>query len=140
MMDNEIESICFQLYIQIVSVFITSLLGALFLRIAFRWVEEDDITYGTAYITTLIIGLLNTIFSFVIIIIVGSNTRSSNAIILTWIILIPFEFMISSAIIAKRTEISFGKACRVALIMIGMALGICFVFGVILVLGIMLLK
>ncbi|MDO8786132.1 MAG: hypothetical protein Q7J12_07940 [Syntrophales bacterium] len=65
----------------IIQVVIFSLLGAVFLRAAAKWVLKKEVNYSTAYVTVILAGLANTIIGFLLDTAIGlipSNTINNS--------------------------------------------------------------
>ena len=112
----------------LVGALIGSLIGAILLRAASKWVAKLDVPFGKAYWTIFISFVVNFVLGFVLGFVVGA-TGSIEAIRVLQVILLPVGFLIQSGIISSRLELSFGKACLINITMVGIALGITLVVG-----------
>lgn len=107
----------------LIGVTLGSLIGAIILRAAAKWVLKEDIAFGNAYLTALMCYLLSVGLSIVILPIAAASGSLLAANIMT-ILSIPVNFLIQSSIISARLKTSFGKACLVSLMMLAIVIGI----------------
>jgi hypothetical protein len=114
----------------IVILFVWSLIGAIVLRAATKWVVKWYVPFGEAYWTVFVSSIVNFMLGFVLSFVVGS-TGSTEAVRVLQVILLPVGFLIQSGIISWRLELPFGKACLVSITMTGIVLGIALVLGLI---------
>jgi hypothetical protein len=120
----------------VIQIAIFSLLGAVFLRAAAKWVLKKDVIYSVAYGTVFLAGLANTIIGFLLDIAIGlisSNTVNNNhqPEILFISIILPISILVSGAIIAHRLSVNFKKALLTASVMIGAVIGISMAGGLV---------
>jgi hypothetical protein len=111
-------------------IIIGSLIGAIVLMAATKWVVKCRVPFGEAYWTVFICSIVNFMLAFVLGFVVGS-TGSTEAVRVLQILLLPVGFLIQSGIISWRLDLPFGKACLVSITMIGIVLGIALVVGVV---------
>ncbi len=95
---------------------IASLIGAIILRAATKWVLKTDTPFGEAYITFFIACLINFAISVVMALLMGEDVTS--------LLMFPIGFLIQSGIISARLQTTFGQACQVSLAMIAVWFGI----------------
>lgn len=104
---------------------IVSLLGAIVLRLALKWVEKLDYAYGNAYVTVLISSLIQATLGVVVGVVVAIMTRGSrHAVDGASFCMLPVGLLIHSGVISVRVPLSFGRACLVVLATIGIALAL----------------
>jgi hypothetical protein len=92
---------------------IGSLIAAIVLRAAAKWVEKREVPYGQAYVTVLLPSLISGVLVLIVSYFGGSAT-----------LVLPVGFLILSGFISSRLEIPFGSACLVALAMVAIGIGI----------------
>lgn len=116
-----------------------SLISAIVLRLAVRWVEKREIDYGTAYVTMLIGSLIQVGLGFVVGLVVGGATKSQDAVNVASLVMYPVGFLIQSGIISSRIDLRFGRACLVSLAMmaIGIAIALAVAIPVLLIVALM---
>lgn len=109
---------------------IGSLIGAVILRAAAKWVQKLDVNFGNAYVTV----LLSSIASMVLVAIVGvcvrAATGSMDSVNAVSLLMTPIGFLIQAGIISSRLRIPLGRGVLVSLAMIGVAIGIAMIVGV----------
>jgi hypothetical protein len=105
---------------------IVILIQAIILRAAAKWVLEEDILFGNAYVTAFI-SCLNYIVidlvvsELVVRFVVGAATQPMDVVnTIIFPIMLPVWFLIQAGIISWRLKTSFRKACLVLLAMIAM--------------------
>lgn len=106
-----------------------SLIGAVLLRAAFKWVMKGDLGFGEAYGTVFITYLINVVIGFIAGIALAGANVSEHVINALPILFMPIGFLIQSAVIASRHKLPFGKACLVSLAIIGVFLGLAIIIG-----------
>ncbi len=114
---------------QFLGILIGSLIGAVILRAAAKWIIKEDITFGDAYITVFLSAVINLVIGFIIGFAVGSATQSPEAVNVATYVSIPIGFLIQSWIISSRLHTSFGTACLISLTMFGIMIGIGLIVG-----------
>lgn len=100
------------------AVVIGSLVSAVVLRAAAKWVQNLDVPYGQAYITVLLPGLITVILCPILLAALHSATQlmeAANPAAL--LLMVPVGFLILSGFISLLLEIPFSRACLVALAM-----------------------
>jgi hypothetical protein len=103
---------------------IGSLIGAVLLRAAAKWVARLDVPFGKAYWTVYIAYICNFALAHLLGSAVAYDTNSIGAVNVLQVIVLPVGFLIQSGIISSRLELSFGKGCLISITMIGIALAI----------------
>ena len=103
---------------------VMSLVGAVILRAAAKWVEKLDVPFGNAYVTMLLAAIVNGLLGFVIGLAVGAGTQSREAVNAASLLMWPIGFCIQSGFVSSRIQIPFGRACLVSLTMMGIGLAI----------------
>jgi hypothetical protein len=101
-----------------------SLIGAMFLRAGFKIVMKEKLEFGSAFGTVFITNIINVVVVFLVSIALGSANVSENIITGLPILFIPAGFLIQSAVISSRHNISFRKACLVSAAIIAVFLGL----------------
>ena len=100
---------------------IGSLIGAVFLRAATKWVQELEVGFGDAYVTVLLSVLASVIFGVFVQCVgyaVGAATHSMVVVNVVVVLLnIIVGFLIQSGIISSRLQIPFGRGCRIVIAM-----------------------
>ena len=114
-----------------IGAFIWSLIGAVILRAAAKWVQKLDVGFGNAYVTVLLSVIANLVLGAIIGFSVGAATQSMDAVNAVSLLMMPVGFLIQSGIISSRLQIRFGRGCLVSLAMIGVAIGIFVVVGIV---------
>ena len=118
----------------IIQIVIFSLLGAVFLRAAAKWVLKREVNYSTAYVTVLLAGLANTIIGFLLDKVIASSNMANNSHqseILFVSSILPVSILVFGAIIAHRLSVNFKNGLLTALVMISMVIGISVVGGLV---------
>ena len=129
------EAAISQLIGSFIGCFIWSLIGAVILRAAAKWVQNLEVGFGNAYVTVLLSALANLGLGCVIGIavgIVGRPAATEETLVLIAASALPVGFLIQSRIVSSRLQIPFGRGCLVSLAMIGVTIGISLVVGLIL--------
>ena len=114
--------------------FIWSLIGAVTLRAAAKWVQKLEVGFGNAYVTALLSALANLGLGCVIGLAVGVAAHpavTESTVTVIAFSAFPVGFLIQSGIVSSRLQIPFGRGCLVSLAMIGVAIGISLVAGII---------
>jgi hypothetical protein len=111
------ENIGIVLLQKVIFIAFLSLLGAVFLRVATKWVAETEITFGKAYGTVFIAGFINTTIGIAIgSLIIASGYQDSGGLIVA-IVTIFLGFFVLAGTISARSDIVFPKSLFVALVM-----------------------
>ena len=116
--------------IQLIGVAIASLVTAIFLRAAAKWVQKMDVSYGNAYVTTLFAGAVNAILGSVLGFAIGARSQSPDAANGAALLMIPVCFLVQSGFISSRLKIPFGRACLVSFTMIAIGVAILLVVAI----------
>ena len=119
-----------EIIVALIGAAFASLIGAVILREAAKWVIKEDVAYGNAYITVFSFVAFNMVIGKVIVFCVGEVGLSFGLKALT-LLMLPVGFLIQSAIISMGLKTSFGKACLIALAMTAVIIGILIMVGVI---------
>ena len=114
---------------QIISTAIVSLIAAVILRAAAKWVIKDDISFGTAYITVFLSSIICGALGFVVGIIEGSAGMPDGSDIFLPLVMLPIVFLVHSGLISSRLSTSFKTACLITLVMIAISIGIGIIVG-----------
>ena len=120
-----------QLIGMFIGCFIWSLIGAVILRAAAKWVQKLEVGFGNAYVTVLLSAIANLVLGAIVGFGVGAATQSMDAVNAVSLLMMPVGFLIQSGIISSRLQIPFGRGCLVSLAMIGVAIGIFLVVGIV---------
>ena len=115
-----------EIIVALIEAAFASLIGAVILREAAKWVIKEDVAYGNAYITVFLFVAFNMVIGFG----VGEVGLWFGLKALT-LLMLPVGFLIQSAIISMGLKTSFGKACLIALAMTAVIIGILIMVGVI---------
>lgn len=115
---------------QLIGVGIGSLMVAIVLRAAAKWVQKLDVPYGQAYVTVLLPSLINVVLGSIVGYVVGSATQSMDAVNVASLLRLPVGFLIASGFISSRLEIPFGRACLISLAMTAIGIGIVLVVAI----------
>jgi len=132
--EKTMQDVCGALIVKFIGLVIGSLISAVILRAAAKWVEDLEIPYGEAYVTMLLSGVVNLIMGALVGFAVGFGTGSINAVQAAALLLVPVGFLIQSGFISSRHEVSFGSGFLISLLMIGIGLAIGLIIAIPLVL------
>ncbi|MEC9374198.1 MAG: hypothetical protein VYC34_10160 [Planctomycetota bacterium] len=108
----------------IIGAAIGSLLAAIFLRIAARWMLKLDIPYGSAYVTMFLAYIAATVAGLIVAVPAGLLLGAANPDLfessagdaLLLLLILPVGFLAQSAVIGRRLELPFGRACLLTLL------------------------
>jgi len=114
-----------------------SLIGTVFLRAAFAWLEKRHVRFGYAYVTVFGATLANILLGNILGFLVASATHSMTAVNFAALAFFPVNFIIFAAFIRTRHAVPFGRACLLSLITLALSLVI---VGGILLIAIMFVK
>jgi hypothetical protein len=115
---------------QLIGVVIGSLIAAIVLRAAAKWVQKMEVPYGQAYVTVLLANLINVVLGSILGYAVGSATQSMEAVNVASLLMLPVGFLILSGFISSRLQIAFGRACLVSLAMAAIGIGIALIVAI----------
>jgi len=110
---------------------ISSLIGAIFLRAAWKWVEKEPVSYTTAVEVQMFYQFINALIRFGAIWIVMEKSGSADLAKLAFLLTTPFCFLIQAGVISRRMQISFSRASQISLIMWVIGIVILAVTGVV---------
>lgn len=114
---------------QLVGITIGSLIGAVILRAAFKWVQKSDIPYGKAYSTMFFGGLAEAVVGLVVGLLVVASVPPEIAGVVAGLILIPISFLILAGFTRMIFGIPFQRACLVTLAAYAISLAIALCIG-----------
>ena len=120
-----------QLIRSFIGCFVWSLVGAVTLRAAAKWVQKLEVGFGNAYVTVLLSALANLALGCVIGFAVAVTHGTASQLLTVIAIALPVGFLVQSGIVSSRLQIPFARGCLVSLAMIGVAIGISLVAGII---------
>jgi hypothetical protein len=122
-----------QLIQALLACLVASLLGAILLRAASEWVTKTEVPFRMAYWTECVYCVVYVVLGLALCTVIGVM-GSTEAVRILEIVLLPVGFVLHSGIVSWKLNISFVKASLVSLTMMGTALGIGFVVGVLILL------
>jgi hypothetical protein len=94
---------------------IGSLVGAVFLKLAARWIVKKRVSFGSAYITSLIAFFLSYGAGFVIGF-AAAAAGGESLQMLAQLAMLPAGFLIQSGVVARRLRVSYPWAMLVTLV------------------------
>jgi hypothetical protein len=98
-----------------------SLIAAVILRLAAQWALKKEVTLGNAYLTVLIAWGINLVIWFFLAMLATGIGGSDATLGYIELVLIPVAFLIQSAIIAPRLQVTFRDACGLSIVMMVIA-------------------
>ena len=104
---------------QLGALVVASLVGAIVLRVAAKWVEGLAVPFWQAYVTVFLAGIGVVVIDVVLAVVVGVVAGPVLGPALLVILLLPAGFLIQSWTINLRLGIRFGRAALVTLVMLG---------------------
>ena len=116
-----LPGIIIALFIRVV---IGSLIAAILLRAAAKWVLGREVPYGQAYVTVLLPALINVVLGSILGYAIGSVTQSREAVSVVALLMLPVGFLILSIFISFQLGIPVGRACLVSIVMMAIGVGI----------------
>ena len=115
------EALFARIIIVLVGTPIASLLGAVLLRAAAKWVASLEVAFGKAYGTVFIAYLLTWGIELMVAI-AGAIAGVEDAVLR--FIIVPVSFCIQACVIGSRLSVTFGKALLINLVMVAIGIGI----------------
>ena len=112
-----------EIIVALFRILLGSLLGAILLRAAIKWVVNEDVKFGKAFKTSLITHLILNflLFGVVFVLAVIIANRLTELMLILYII---GGFLIQSLVISSRHKLTFSKACLVSVVAVGLFLAI----------------
>ena len=108
----------------LVTVALISLINAVLLRAAAKWVIKKNIAFGMAYLTVFVPFAIAAGIRFLIERGVGVAVQSTEEFNVMQVVMLVVTFLILSGVIATNLKISFGKASLLAVTMAAICIGI----------------
>ena len=112
---------------------ISSLIGALILRLAARWVALVEVPYFRAYFTVIIAAIIGVGIELPAQYVALSLGADEFALGMLELALVPIHFLLQALVIRWRLELTFSESLLVCLVMIGITIGLALVIGGVLV-------
>jgi len=92
-----------------------SIIIAIFLRLAAKWIIKEDVAFGGAYLTSFIICSIYAI---------GKIILNFGFGYIGDLMMLPIGLLIQAFFVKLRLKIAFGKACLISLVMTALAIGL----------------
>lgn len=107
-----------------------SLVGAIILRMAAKWVADLEVTYLKAFVTLVISQFLSIIVGVVLGIMIGlsgADEEMANTLLLA---LYPIGFLVQTGVIAWRFQVTLGKALLMNFVLLAAAIALGVLAGI----------
>ncbi len=101
---------------------ISSLIGALILRLAAKWVTLVEVPYFRAYFTLVIAAVISVAIELPVGYVAASLRADELVIGILGLALVPLHYLVQTLVIRWRLELTFSESLLVGLVMIGITI------------------